>query len=228
MAKPSYKASGLGLLLVTVAAATMITSPDAAAQPRVPTLSGLRCADGEVARYDAADRGWVCSSALTDVIAEVAGLPTAQQLKAFDGDGVEIGPAVSVSAALLQVSGGPRDGTFYALSVNRSRLVGNQIFYTGAGCTGDAYVSAPQTTDVQGALEGAAVGPDPGNGGALSAFLLADPDSVAAPVAFMSRFGLNTTTLDYSCSANGITTDARPVGPVLDLEAFAPPFEFHD
>lgn len=226
MSKHSHKALGIGLLLVTVAAATPIANC-AAAPPKVPTLSGLRCDDGEVARFDGAGNQWVCSTALTDVIAEVAGLPTLQQLKAFDGNGVEVGPEVGISAALLQVSGGPRDGAFYTLSVNRSRLGGNQIFYTGAACTGDAYVTAPQNTDVQGALESAAVGPDPANGGDLSAWLLADPDSVAASVGFVSRFGLNTTTLDFSCSATAITTDARPVVPVLDLEAFAPPFEFH-
>ena len=195
-----------------------------AAKPKVPTLSGLRCADGEVPRFDAAAHEWVCSAALTEVIEQISGL---QQLKAFDADGVEIGPAEGESAALLEVAAGPRAGALYTLSVNRSRLVGNQIFYTGADCTGDAYVTAPQNTDVQGALESAAVGPDPANGGHLSAFLLADPDSVAAAINAMSRFGINTTTLDYSCSATMLTTDGRPVVPVLDLEAFTPPFEFH-
>ena len=204
----------------------VLVSASVAAAPRVPSLSGLRCADGEVARYDDATLGWVCSDALTELIDQPD--PGQQQLKAFDDLGVEIGPVVGPSSALLEVTSGPLAGTFFTVTVARARLSGSQIFYSGPGCTGDAWVSAPQNTNVQGALQGAAVGPDPTNGGNISAFLLADPDSVSMPIAAASRYGLDTTTLTFSCTSPAGATEGRAAVPVLDLEQFVPPFVVHD
>jgi hypothetical protein len=196
----------------------------AVAAPKTPTLSGLRCADGEVARYDGALREWVCSSALTDLENAAGG----EEVKVFDANGVEVGPLVGPSLALREVAAGPRAGTFFTVGANRARLVGGQIFYTGLGCSGDAHLTAPQNTNVQAALEGAAVGPDPSNAGHLSAFLLADPDSAPASFNAQSRFGIDTVTLTYGCTDGPITTDGRPGIPVLDLEPFVPPFVVHD
>lgn len=225
MSKTVCRPIGRVPLLAFVMSLMLVLGRDATAAPRVPTLSGLRCADGEVARFDVGAGEWVCSAALSKVIDDLAGV--GQQLTVFDADGVAIGPAFGGSAALLEVAGGPLDGTLYTLAVNRARLVGTQIFYTGTNCTGDAYVTAPQTTEVQGALQGAAVGPDPANGGALSAFLLVDPDSVGVPINAMSRFGLDPGTLSFGCTNSALATDGRMVIPVLDLEPFVPPFVLH-
>lgn len=63
-------------------------------------------------------------------------------LRAFDANDRVLGPLGFSGEVLLRASGGPRSGTWFAVSVRRNGLVGDIVVYSGVNCTGQAFRSA--------------------------------------------------------------------------------------
>lgn len=247
----------MGRALLGLAGAALLSlglawsAGSAAADPKVPSLSGLRCAEGEVPRYDEIAGQWLCSGALTQVIEDVANLATLpsgcgegdvarfvggnwvcsdaltealaaiaaiQPLKAFDGNDVEIGPAVGANDVLLQ-----HNGTNFYINLRHKRFAGARVYYANTGCAGQAYIQF--AAGALGAMQLAGLGTDPGNGDALSAFLIDDPNSATVSPTTHSVYQPDGNG-DLVCVDQDDTQDVRTASAVIDLSGYVPDFYF--